>query len=346
MKFRVPLIGLSLFMIAAVVVSWMVYGTLRRDIRGSTNTFTAVFTDIMGLHAGDDVRVAGVRVGRVEDVELQEFRAKVTFRIQKDQQLYTDTIASITYQNIIGQRYLSLTPGAVVGHSLLADGGDIPLEHTNPSFDITGLLNGYEPLFTLLDPQQVDNLTEAVVQALQGDSGALLGLITETSRLAESFAGPDQVLGEVIARLSDVTANLAKQNDKLRAVIGQTRDIMTVLAQRRDKLMDSVGSINTTLTRLADIANNVSPELHGLLSHDVGVLAHLSEDGRTRFAYLGSNLPYLLKGLARTTQEGSYINAYACNANVTIFAFLGRLIPSIVEHATPGGRIQQSTICR
>lgn len=347
MKFRLVSLGLSLFMIGALTVSWLVYATLRRDIQGPTSRFTALFTDTMGLHPGDDVRVAGVRVGRVDAIELDGFNAKVTFRIQADQLVYSDTMASVTYQNVIGQRYLSLAAGAQTDRRQLLSGSQIPLVNTSPSFDISALLNGYEPLLTVLDPQKVDDLTSAIVKALQGDSGTLLTLINATSELAGTFAGPDEVLGKTIEQVNEVTSNLARQTAELQTTITQTRDILDTLDVRRDSLLTSMGSIDSAVSRLSVVANSISPDLHALLSRDAGFLAHMSGgDGRDRFAYLAANIPFALKGLARISQEGAYVNAYACNINITIFAVLGRLIPSIVEHATPGGRVQQSAICR
>jgi len=179
-SYRKSLIGLSLFLVAAIVTTSMVFVTLRRDVSGPTNTFTAMFTDVSGLHPGDDVRVAGVRVGRVDSIDLDGTLAKVTFRIAKDQVLYHNTLAAVTYQNIIGQRYLGLSPGTDGDTTPLADRAQIPLDRTKPSFDIAYLLNGFEPLFSVLDPKQVDNLTTGIVQALQWDSGSVLTLITQT----------------------------------------------------------------------------------------------------------------------------------------------------------------------
>lgn len=346
MSYRKPLIGLTLFMVLAIVSTWMVFVTLRRDVDGPTNTYSAIFSDVSGLHPGDDVRVAGVRVGRVETVDLQATLAKVTFRVQRDQVLYRNTIASVTYQNIIGQRYLGLSPGTSGDAAPLANRDQIPLEHTKPSFDIAYLLNGFEPLFTLLDPQKVDDLTDAIIKALQGDSGSILALITQTSALADALNGPDQILGEVITNLDAVTGQLASQAANLADLIRQSRDVMVTLGNRREKLLASAASITATVGRLATITADVYPDLHDLLNREPGFTADLLGDGAARFAYLGANMPFLLKGLARTTEEGSYINTYACNVNTTIFAFLGRLIPSIVRHATPGGVIQQSPICR
>ncbi|BAX96188.1 putative MCE family protein [Mycobacteroides stephanolepidis] len=346
MSYRKPLIGLSLFLMLAIVVTSMVFVTLRREVSGSTNTYSAVFTDVSGLHPGDDVRVAGVRVGRVDAIDLVGTAAKVTFRVQKDQVLYRNTIASVTYQNIIGQRYLGLAQGDVQDRVLLPRDGQIPLEHTVPSFDIAYLLDGFEPLFVLLDPQQVDNLTNGIIQSLQGDSGSLLALITQTSSLAETFAGPDQILGGVIDSLNTVVTNLARQRSDIQTVIRQARQVMSGLANRRQELVGAVGSTNSAVGRLAAITGSVFPDLQSLIVREPGFTGHLAGDGRDRFAFFGANLPYLLKGFARASEDGARLNAYPCDLNITIFAFLGRLIPSIVEHATPGGVIQHTPMCR
>ena len=346
MSYRKPLIGLSLFLVLAIVVTWMVYRTLDRGISGSTHSYSATFTDVSGLHEGDDVRVAGVRVGRVDTVELDGTHAKVTFEVQKDQQLYTDTKASVTYQNIIGQRYLGLSPGPAAEHQPLSEGGRIPLEHTEPSFDITYLLRGFEPLFTLLDPKQVDNLTDGIIQALQGNNGSVLSLITQTSSLAQTFAGPDQVLGDIITNLNAVVTNLATQNANLQTVIGNTRDVMVALGNRRDELRASVGSITKTVGRLASIADNVYPPLHEFVTREPGFTTQLTGDARDRFAFLGANLPAGLKALARFTQDGSYADIYARDVTSSMFRFLTTLIPAYVSGATPGNVIKHSAVCR
>ena len=126
MRLRKPLMVLSLFVVMATVGSWLVFVTLRREVPGPTNTYSAIFTDVSGLNTGDDVRVAGVRVGRVDGIDLDGALAKVTFRVEREQTLYHDTIASVTYQNIIGQRYLGLSAGRSQQHTLLAE-GRIPL---------------------------------------------------------------------------------------------------------------------------------------------------------------------------------------------------------------------------
>lgn len=345
MTLRKPLMMLSLFLVVATAATWLVFVTLRREVQGPTNTYSAMFTDASGLKIGDDVRIAGVRVGRVDSIDLDGTLARVTFRVEKNQHIYNDTTASVTYQNIIGQRYLGLSPGTAQQHTLLADKDRIPLQRTTPSFDISNLLNGFQPLFALLSPQQVDNLTNGIIQALQGDSGSVLTLITQTSTLAETLAGPDAVLGDVINNLNEVTTVLAKQNTNLQTLIGQSRDIMVTLASRRDALVASVGSINSAVGRLAQIVTAIYPNLQQLITRDPGFLAQLTGEGQERFSMMAANLILVWKGLARMTQSGAYIDGYLCDINSTIFAFLGRVIPGIVKLASPGNIVEHSPIC-
>lgn len=356
MSYRKPLIGTTIFLIFAVTVTWMVFGTMRREISGDTNTYSATFTDVSGLKAGDDVRVAGVRVGRVDELDLLgNNTAKVTFRVQRNQVLYTDTIASVTYQNIIGQRYLGLSPGQDRTHLPLRDGGQIPREHTNPSLNITYVLNGFEPLFTQLDPQQVDNLTNAIVQAFQGDSGSILMLTTQTSTLAETLAGPDQVLGDLIGNLNGLADSLAAQNSNLETMIRESRGVMAELAARRQELVVSVGSVNSTVGRLATIVNNITPDLQQFVSREPGLLDYsLHGPGHDRLSYMAANIPAMLKALARGTQAGSYINGYACDIDFALWRGLFHWFRAFVASATPGdgvtpgylNKIKHSPACR
>ena len=227
MKIRGAAIGLSLFMVVAVTVTWLVYATLRRDVAGRTVPYAAVFTDVFGLREGDDVRMAGVRVGRVEGIELDGKHARVDFVVQSDQQVLGTTVASVTYQNIVGQRYLGLSLGSVGDPGPLPAGSVIPVDRTDPSFDVGALLNGYEPLFSLLDPNAADDLTQGVIQSLQGDNASITALVDQTSQLTDAFAGRDEELGAVITDLNSVVGNLARHNDDLDQVITTTRGVVS-----------------------------------------------------------------------------------------------------------------------
>jgi len=344
MSYRTPLIGLSLFLIVSIALTWPVLVTLQRGVNGSTTPYSAVFSDVSGLRVGDDVRMAGVRVGRIDSIELDDTVARVAFRIESNQVVYDNTEAAITYQNIIGQRYLGLSLGDGRSATPLPAHTEIPLERTEPSFDISVLLNGFEPLFSVLDPEQVDEITGAIIAALQGDAGSVTTLVAETSRLAESLAEPDRILGDIIVDLDGVINDLATQSGDVDSVIGSARAILAELSARRTETIESMDSIATTVDRLATLSAEIQPDLHDMLAREPGFTGHYM-DNLEEFEYFGRNLPGLLKGLARVSQDGSYLSTYLCNFNVTLIPALSNVIPTLVAQATPEGRATYSPVC-
>ncbi|HEY9312242.1 MlaD family protein [Williamsia sp.] len=344
MSYRKPLIGLIIFLVISIALTWTVFNTLQRSVDGPSTAYSAVFSDVSGLGVGDDVRMAGVRVGRVDSIELDGLVAKVGFRVESDQKIYGNTKASITYENIIGQRYLGLSLGEFGDPSVMG-GGEIPLERTEPSFNISVLLNGFEPLFSVLDPNQIDNITTSIIRALQGDNGSITALVAQTSDLAESFAGPDQILGDIIGNLDGIVRTFAEQRGSVDTVITQSQAMFTQLSDRREELVTSLDSISSVVGRVATLANEAAPDINQFLNRQPGFAQHYM-DNLDAFAYLGFNVPILLKGLARVTQAGAYIDTYLCTLNVTYIPALSNVIPSIVDAATPGGKAKYSPACQ
>ncbi len=336
MSLRRPLIGLSLFMVVAMAVTWLVFNTLRREVPGSTTPYAAIFTDVFGLHEGDDVRVAGVRVGRVQSVELDGDVAKVTFVVQSDQNVYGNTFASVLYENIIGQRHLALSLGSTGSNEQLPPNSVIPLERTEPSFDVGTMLNGYEPMFSLLDPEQANNLTQGLIESFQGGRSSLNALVDQTTTFTQTLAGRDKVLGDAITSLSKVTTNLAEQNDNLDHTLNQTSQVVEQFDAQRPQLEASMGSLSRVTRRLSTVMDEVYPSLNELINRQPGFASHMVSI-EPQLAFTGANLPLMLKGLARMTESGSYAHAYACDLNALgFFPGLNDVTQYVVNAATPG----------
>ena len=106
---------------------------------GNTYTLTAVFPTVTGLQAGATVEVAGVQIGRVEKINLEDFEAVVTLRLESRVQLQDDAIASIRTRGLIGEKYVRITPGG--SDHLIADGGRI--HEVEAPFDFEDLLSQF-----------------------------------------------------------------------------------------------------------------------------------------------------------------------------------------------------------
>jgi phospholipid/cholesterol/gamma-HCH transport system substrate-binding protein len=149
-----PLIKLCVFAVVTITLTAMLASTIASMGWGTRTTYRAQFTDVTGLLPGDDIRIAGVKVGEVDGIKVvRNSVAEVTFSVDKDQRLDAGTQARIRYRNIVGQRYVALTEGPSRNQRLRED-GLIPLAQTEPALDLTVLFNGFRPLFTALDPSR------------------------------------------------------------------------------------------------------------------------------------------------------------------------------------------------
>ena len=347
MKIRKVAIGLIAFLMVTSMMSWLVYSTLMRGVAGPTTEYAAEFTDVFGLRESDDVRMAGVRVGRVMKIDLAgDNRAKVEFVLQNDQKLLANTEASILYQNIVGQRYLDLRKGNTGESTPVPAGSVIPLERTIPSFDVGVVLNGYEPLFATVDPKAADQISSAAIQALQGDSTSWATLVDQTGRLTETFAGRDELLGDLITGMDGLFGTLAKQNDNIEKTLANSQQMVSKFNARRPELVSSMGSLSRVIRQLGAVTNEVNPSLHALITREPGFAAHLVSI-EPQLAFTGANLPKVLKGLTRVGADGAFLNVYSCDLNALgFFPGLNDVTQIIVNAATPGNVARHTPKCR
>lgn len=207
-----PLGALWRFLVAAVVAAVIfvvIVNVLRQPVASQTHTYTAEFTDVSGLHVDSDVRVRGVRVGKVLSVDLQrkagQSIAVVGMSLDSNYAVVGATRLAVKYQALTGLRYVDVvdpseqdSPPDVVSH--------VPLSQTRPSFDITTLFNGLQPALATLSPEDIDIFTENAATFLSGD-GSGLGPMLDSIRTLTSYVSNRQ---EVVATLMRNLSSLAE----------------------------------------------------------------------------------------------------------------------------------------
>lgn len=107
--------------------------------QGRTYDLIAVFPSVAGLRVGATIEIAGVQIGRVQEINLANYAAVVTLRVEKQVQLQEDAIASIRTRGLIGEKYISITPGG--SERLLTAGGR--LREVEPPIDIETLIGRF-----------------------------------------------------------------------------------------------------------------------------------------------------------------------------------------------------------
>ncbi|MCZ4549127.1 virulence factor Mce [Williamsia sp. 1138] len=339
MGYSKPLIGFSLFAVLALVLTWTIWSTLERSVPGETNEFTTYFNDASGLHEGDDVRMAGVRVGRVAAIELDTDRAKVTFEVQKDQSIFSNTRASIKYQNLIGQRYVGLDLVEDSEQMRLSPGSTLK-EPSQDSFDVSALLAGFQPVFDTLDPDQVNALSESLVQTFQGNEVSLSYTIEQVGKVATNFADNDQVIGAVITNLSAVMGDLSKQGEQMQELVANLAGLIEGLNANSSALGSSVQSIGSATDRLGNLLGTIRPDVQEL-GQDLKNTTDRMIDLGPKLDQLAIDLPLFLVHFPMVMGEGAYLNIYACELDVSIGGVL--FPPGLISQI---GGTNHSVVCR
>jgi len=280
----------------------------------STNTYKAIFTDATGLNSGDDVRIAGVRVGTVEGIDIvNRTQALVTFNVADTALLNQSETATIHYRNLVGQRYLSLAEGSG-SPTALKVGSTIPDSQTFPALDLTTLFNGFKPLFSALTPTDVNQLSYEIIQVFQGESANLNGLLQTTATITSALANRDQVIGSLIDNLNVVLSTVNQRNTQFNALITQFQSFLRGLVQDKDALLGPLDSISQLTTQTADLIGGIRP---GFVS-DIKGLRALAGTLNANAAELDKELqilPIKLNKIGRTAMYGSFFNFYLCEVS-------------------------------
>ncbi|MCF8570747.1 MCE family protein [Gordonia sp. HY002] len=336
---RKPLIGFGVFAVVALLLTYLIWSTLERTVQGKVTDFATEFSDASGLASGDDVRMAGVRVGRVQDIELDDGRARVTFEVQDDQHVYANTRAAIRYQNLIGQRYLALNLDGATPGAELSKGSTLHLPGED-SFDVTKLLAGFQPVFDTLTPEQVNSLSEGLIQTFQGNEVSLSRTLAQIGQVANDMANRDQVLGTIITNLSVVMRELASQGKQVQTLIDSASKLVENLNGNSAAFGKSIEQIGTTADGFADVLAQNRGSLR-----DAGTAAR---EATTKLIGQGAKLdtmakvlPEFLGHFPNVMMQGAYLNIYACELDIAIGDVL--LPPGLI---TQIGGTQHSVVCR
>ena len=295
-----------IFMFALVTV----FGQFRFDSRAS---YSAVFSNVSGLKGGNFVRIAGVEVGKVKDMALhKDGTVTVDFAVDKDLQLTDGTRAVVRYENLIGDRYLSLEEGPGSVRRLLP-GQTIPLDRTSPALDVDALIGGFRPLFRALDPDQVNALSGQLLRVFQGQGGTISSVLAQTSALTTTLAGRDQLIGEVITNLNTVLGTFAARDDQFGAGLDNLSQLVQGLADRRTAIGTGVAYINAAAGSVADLLTAARQPIKDTVTQTDRFAGQVMSD-HDYVDDLVKTLPDAYQVLARNGLYGDYFGFYLCDA--------------------------------
>ncbi|MDT4892209.1 MAG: phospholipid/cholesterol/gamma-HCH transport system substrate-binding protein [Pseudonocardiales bacterium] len=333
-----PLIKLIVFLIVTAFCTYVLGATIANSSYGAAATYKALFTDASGVNPGDDVRVAGVRVGTVKSIKIVNHNyAQITFTVQKSRPLPASAEARLRYRNLVGQRYLDIEQGTGDPNQILKPGSTIGLDHTFNALDLTALFNGFQPLFQGLNADQINSLSGELIQVLQGEGSSIELLLGTLADLTNTIADKDKVIGDVVTNLSSVLTAVGDRDTELSNLILELQRFISGLSQDRNAIGQSLEGINNLTTSTASLLSQVRAPLARDITDLTALTANLNRNTPTLQEFL-DQLPPTVAGLIRTGSYGSWFNFYLCSITADVHLPNGPTLPIPVHQPTTVAR--------
>ncbi|BBX01666.1 virulence factor Mce family protein [Mycolicibacterium moriokaense] len=310
--FRRTIWRLGIFLTVCAFVAFLTLAVFGQFRFGAGNTYYAEFTNVSNLRKGTIVRIAGVEVGKVENISINpDATVRVQFFADKSVVLTRGSRAVIRYDNLFGDRYLALEEGTG-GVERLSPGQTIPLTNTQPALDLDAVIGGFKPLFRALNPEQVNDLTQQLIEAFEGQGPAIGTFLQQAAVVTNTLADRDLLIGQVIDNLNVVLGTLGGQSERLDKAVTSLSELIGGLNARRTEIVNAVAYTKAATESLADLLAQAREPFKEVVAQTDRV-AQIAVDDHDYLDNLLNTLPDRYQALVRQGMYGDYFSFYLCD---------------------------------
>lgn len=274
---------------------------------GGGTTYRAEFSEAAGLRPDDEVRVAGIKVGEVTDVELVVDKVVVTFRVE-DAWVGDATTAAIKLKTLLGRKFLALHP---TGRSTLDPSVAIPLDRTVTPYDVTEAFEGLASTAGAIDTDQLAESFRTISDTFADSPEHVRSALDGLTALSKTISSRDAQLAELLANTRQVTRTLAGSNDEFDKLIDDGNLLLTELANRREAIHDLLVGTTDLAEQLSGLVADNQRQLAPALSRldtVTGILERYTENLDRSLELAG---PYF-RLVNNATGSGRWIDNYLC----------------------------------
>ncbi len=276
-------------------------------IIGGGTTYTAEFTESAGLHPGNEVRLAGVKVGTVRSVELARNKVVVDFRVG-DVSLGDRSTVSIEIKTLLGDKYLALTSA---GSAPQPPNDPIPRDRTRTPFDIVPAVGKLADTVEEIDTDQLAKSFAVISDTFANSPKHLRDTLTGLTRLSRTLSTRDEQLKTLLSNTARVTRTVADRDTQLKTLFADASLLLDELSARREAvstLLSGTTSLATELSGLvADNQRTLQPALDDL--DKVTTILRRNQDNLS--ASLHSLAPYV-RMFNNVVGNGRWFEGYIC----------------------------------
>ncbi|MBO2446201.1 MCE family protein [Actinomadura barringtoniae] len=234
-------------------------------------TMSGVFTDTAGVKKGQDVRLAGVKVGRITSVEpdFKHGNVVVTWHINKGIDVGKDAHAGVETSTLLGGRYMRLSGPVAKPYmaSLPESRRRIPVEHTSVPFTVPDALEGAQNIVGKLDQKSIEKLLTEVTKIKSPSAAKLKQILQNVQGLSRTLNDSYPEVQKLIENSKTITGTLAAKDDKLTQIVTDSQVLLQTLVDRRNELAATIGQGSQTVRTLSNVIGKHQAELNGLLDN-------------------------------------------------------------------------------
>jgi phospholipid/cholesterol/gamma-HCH transport system substrate-binding protein len=259
------------------------------------------FTTAVGLYPGDDVRVVGVPVGRIDSIEPRATDVKVTMTVQDGVKLPADAKALIIAPNLVSARFVQLTP-AYTGGAVMADGAQIGLDRTAVPVEWDEVKEQLTQLSAQLGPHQgsvqgpLAAFVDQAADTFDGNGDSFRNALRELSQTAGRLGDSRTDLFGTLKNLQVLVNALSNSNEQIVQFANHVASVSQVLADSSTDLDNTLGTLNQALADVKGFLNQNNQALIGQIgkladftqiltdhSDDIEQILHITPNGLANF---------------------------------------------------------------
>lgn len=295
----------------AVIVLMLTAAFKAQDLPliGGGDKYTAAFTEAGGLKVNDEVRIAGVRVGKVEKIELDGDHVQVTFRVKTDSEFGVDTGAAIKVKTILGAMYLALQPA---GSGQLEEGDEIPVERTSSPFDVVEAFSGLAETAQEIDTDQLAAGLTTLADLTRNTPEEFRAALAGVSDLSANIAAKNDRINSLLTNLDRVTGVLSERDEDIIKLMQDSDVLFQALVQRRDAVHNLLVATTTLSTELTALVRDTREDLKPALTQLESVVAVLTKNEDNIDNSLRLMAPFY-RVFANTLGTGPWFDTYIQN---------------------------------
>jgi phospholipid/cholesterol/gamma-HCH transport system substrate-binding protein len=261
----------------AVIVAFILaaFKADKLPIIGGGDTYYAAFSEAGGLQPNNEVRVAGVRVGKVTSVGLEGDHVRVAFQIDKSTQFGDETEATIRVKTLLGAMYLSLEPK---GPGQLKEGSEIPVSRTTAPYDVVKAFSGLARTSERINTDQLAKSLNVLADATRFAPTDFRRALQGVSQLSANIASRDAELDSLLTNLHKVSGTLSDRTDDIVSLMSEGNKLFTALTARRQAIHNLLVSTSQLSGQLVGLVRDTRADLKPALDHLYNVVQMLDDN--------------------------------------------------------------------